>query len=187
MNSLTQREALDVSLEDLEEHHLSLYDLCSSLDVIALRIRRAKLKAAFRLGSLYSRWEGLFPAGHVACWLTDSWRPNICLKVRHISRCFLASRHTVCSSYSCFYPVEHWISGSTVTSLQTYSGHSWDVGIGGFTKHEQRAFMSSRGSNPGPPLAQPASSLWPRPHLWIRNNGSTVPQSLHIAVKHEGP
>lgn len=50
MNSLTQREALDVSLEDLEEHHLSLYDLCSSLDVIALRIRRAKLKAALRLG-----------------------------------------------------------------------------------------------------------------------------------------
>lgn len=176
MSYLTQREALDVPLEPLWPLLRLTCDCPED--------KKSTTESCSQTWSLYSRWEGLFPAGHVACWLTDSWRPNICLKVCPISRCFLASRYTVCSSYSSFY-LSSW-----TLNLQFYR-HSlahilWSfVGCGNWWiyKAQAKGIRVKQRVKSWSSTGTTSKSLWPSSHLWNRNNGSTFPQSLHRCSK----
>lgn len=144
---------------------------------IGLQEQNWKLLSDFK--SLYSRWECLFPAGCVSCGLTGSLLPKHLPKKCNASRCFSASRCTACSSYCCFYQVEHCISGCRVISSQTYSYHSWHVGIGGFKKHKPRALVSGKQwvkSWPSTDTKLFASNS----SFWNKDNGGNFPESLHV-------
>lgn len=123
---------------------MSLYDFSSGYCMISHRITRAKLKIARRLQESVL-WVGMPLSCWVRItWLTGSLLPKHLPKKCNASRCLSASRCTACSSYCCFYQVEHCISGCRVISSQTYSYHSWHVGIGGFKKHKPRALVSGK-------------------------------------------